>query len=301
MDRKTTVLGVLFLALCISITFLGCSQNLNIKENNCDEIQETTNKYDNSETTKTTANENDSDEPQGTTNENDSENPDSTVKTQYGSMEYYYTDDISKELNYLLYVPNSVDNVDLPLIIYLHGGSGRGDDLSKLMGGNSLLKYVKNGSLGDVRAYVLAPQCPANYNGWAEITNEVLALIEKVTQENAIDKSKIILTGNSMGGAGTWNIALKQPELFSCIVPMSGKIKDSQENRTALAKTPIWAFVGENDTVVNPIYSINFCEGLKNINPEVKCTVFENAEHSDVLKLAWLDKEIGLLDWMLSQ
>ena len=225
----------------------------------------------------------------------------STVKTQYGSIEYYYSDDVSKELNYLLYVPDSVDRANLPLIIYLHGKSGRGDNLSKIAAGNNLFRFIKDDRLGDIPAYVLSPLCPADYNSWIDISDKVFALIEKVIQEKGTDKNKTILTGNSLGGEGTWNFALMQPELFSCIVPMSGKIVDSRENRTALTKTPVWAFVAENDTVVDPDYSINFCEKLQKTNPKVKCTVFENAGHSDVLKLAWLDKDIGLLDWMLSQ
>ena len=337
MKRTIKILVVPFLVLCISMSVIGCSQNKTtvidnnsqtLSENGNETQEETSSTSSNAtenrnnkksdqnqqeEISDTNSNKNNSKNPNSTSNRNNKKsdqnqitdstqsNTNSTVKTQYGNMEFIYTEDTSIELNYLLYAPDGTTNEKLPLIIYLHGGSGKGNDLSKLTGADSLPKYIKDGSLGDVSAYVLAPQCPANFNSWIEVSNQVFGLIDKVSKEYNIDENKIILTGHSMGGSGTWYIALQQPERFSCIVPMSGRIEDTQENRAALSKTPIWAFVGENDAIVDPAYSVNFYEQLINTNPNIKCTVFESAEHKDVPSLAWLDKEVNLLEWMLAQ
>lgn len=49
----------------------------------------------------------------------------------------------------------------MPLIVYLHGGSGKGDNLSLITSEDGFPKYLQSGELGDVRAYVLIPQLPS--------------------------------------------------------------------------------------------------------------------------------------------
>lgn len=52
-----------------------------------------------------------------------------------------------------------------------------------------------------------------------------------------------------MGGTGTWEIALLYPDLFSCIAPLSGSIRTTEENLSVFSGLPVWAFVGTEDTV----------------------------------------------------
>ncbi len=79
-----------------------------------------------------------------------------------------------------------------------------------------------------------------------------MQLIDKVCEENHIDRSRICLTGHSMGGTGTWDLALAYPDVFSRIAPMSGSVDTTPETLALLKNTPVWAFVGENDVVVKP-------------------------------------------------
>ena len=116
-----------------------------------------------------------------------------------------------------------------------------------------------------------------------------------------IDKEHVILTGHSMGGTGTWALAALAPERFSCIVPMSGSVLFTQKNQDALSQLPIWAFVAEDDKIVDPASSTDFISELNAVNPAAKYTCFKNAGHRDVPALAWLNEEVRLLDWMLSQ
>ena len=68
--------------------------------------------------------------------------------------------DEMENFGYWLYTPeNPAEN--MPLIVYLHGASGRGEDLNLVVADEDFPKYLKTGELGDVRAYVLIPQLPA--------------------------------------------------------------------------------------------------------------------------------------------
>ena len=53
------------------------------------------------------------------------------------------------ELNYILYTPADATE-NMPLIVYLHGGSGKGNDLSLLYSVDGFPQYVKEEKLGDI-------------------------------------------------------------------------------------------------------------------------------------------------------
>lgn len=217
----------------------------------------------------------------------------------YGSMTAYPASGNSP--GYWFYTPDNAGQEPLPLIVYLHGGSGKGSNLTLITQTEGFPQYVQEGRLGDIRAYVLCPQCPSEQSGWQNISDQVLALIDIICESHPIDREHIILTGHSMGGTGTWALAALSPQRFSCIVPMSGSVRITRENQKALSELSIWAFVAENDKVVDPAFSTDFVAKLNEINPDAKLTVFDGAGHRDVPSLAWLDKELGLIDWMLSQ
>lgn len=201
--------------------------------------------------------------------------------------------------NYLLYTPENAGK-DMPLIIYLHGGSGKGNDLDLLTSVEGFPQYVNNGTIKDIPAYIIFPQVPLTQKGWAEIKVSVRELIEYICAEYSIDETKISLTGHSMGGTGTWNIALAYPELFSAIAPMSGSIKNTTDNINTLANTPVWAVVGSDDTIVDPSASIDFIAALKEKNPYAKITTFDNATHFDIPALAYLDNKLNIINWLIS-
>lgn len=71
-------------------------------------------------------------------------------------------------LDYWLYAPPGARD-GLPLIVYLHGGSGRGDDLELVMEAESLPKFLRDGDLA-LSAYVLMPQLPSGETGWNGVT-----------------------------------------------------------------------------------------------------------------------------------
>ena len=201
-------------------------------------------------------------------------------------------------LGYLLYTPENASK-NLPLLVYLHGGHGKGSDLSVLLETDGFPKYLADGDFGEIPAYVLIPQLPASEMGWLSSADTVMALIESICEEAAIDRSRIALTGHSMGGTGTWDLALAYPDVFSRIAPMSGSVKTTADTLKTLKNMPIWAFVGEDDVVVKPESTETFIESVSKQNPDARVTVFEDTDHVGVLQRAWLENGTELLNWLL--
>lgn len=201
-------------------------------------------------------------------------------------------------MGYLLYTPANAQ-ADMPLIVYLHGGHGKGSDLSILTTTDGFPQYLADGTLGEIPAYVLIPQLPADQNGWKAADDTVMSLIDKICTENKIDRSRINLTGHSMGGTGTWDIALLHPEVFSRIAPMSGSIQTTPETLAALSDMPIRTFVGDADRVVKPESTEQFIAALQEQNTNAKLTVFADTDHVGVLQTAWLEDGAALIDWLI--
>lgn len=202
-----------------------------------------------------------------------------------------------EEMNYLLYKPANAA-ADMPLIVYLHGGHGKGSDLSVLTGTDGFPQYLADGLLGEISAYVLIPQLPEDQRGWISDADIVMQLIEHICNEDRIDRNRISLTGHSMGGTGTWDLALAYPDTFSHIAPMSGSVQTTSQNLDALKNTKVWAFAGEDDVVVKPESSEKFVAALKMYDQDAKITVFSNTDHIGVPQKAWLENGKELLNWL---
>lgn len=201
--------------------------------------------------------------------------------------------------DYLLYIPENATD-DMPLIVYLHGSSSHGDELSLLTTGDDLPKFFAEGKIEDVPAYILFPQLSSEYSDWIAVKEQLMELVNTIIQDYNIDENRVSLTGFSMGGTGTWNIAVYYPETFSCIAPLSGSIRTTDSNLSKLKGLKIWAFVGSGDDVINPDYSVNFVEAFKNAGGDAKVNLFDGAVHVDVPALAYMDQNIGLLQWLCS-
>jgi len=197
-----------------------------------------------------------------------------------------------------LYTPaNPTEN--MPLIVYLHGGSGKGDDLNLITSVDGFPSYLQSGSFGDLRSYVLIPQLPAEQRGWAEVSEEVYALIASVADKYHIDWGNISLTGHSMGGTGAWSLAAAYPSLFARVAPLSGSVRSPESTAQSLQGTKVWAFVGSEDTIVPPESSEQTIDCLSELTDQAKLTIFDGADHFSVPSLAYLDGSMNLIGWLL--
>ena len=201
------------------------------------------------------------------------------------------------DFGYLLYTPSDPED-NMPLIVYLHGGSGKGNDLSLITEADGFPAYLKNGDLGDVRAYVLIPQLPSDMKGWSDVVPALASLIKVTVADCGIDQSRISLTGHSMGGTGVWNVAAALPDTFSRIAPLSGSVRVTPEAVEILKDIPVRAFAGGADTIVPPESSEDMVAALKDAGGDAEITVFPDTDHFSVPSLTYTNNDIGLVDWL---
>ncbi len=203
-----------------------------------------------------------------------------------------------ENLQYLIYIPENV-SADMPLIVYLHGASGKGDNLIQLLAADDFPKYLNDGILGKVPAYVIIPQLPYDLKGWRSIYSSLIYLISHTVDEFSIDKNNISLAGYSIGGTAAWNFAVSYPSTFTRIAPICGSAKSVYQKAENLQNMQIQAFVGSDDTIIPPDTSVNMIHILQKNGAYATIRIFDGAEHTDVPSLVWLDKTINLTGWLI--
>ena len=160
---------------------------------------------------------------------------------------------------YLLFSPRNLPKHKIPLLIYLHGGGGVGNDIQKLRGqAGQVWRGLDKHRKGP--CFVVAPQAQKKARekgGW--VPQDLNILLEHLKSTLKVDEKRIYLTGNSMGGYGSWTWGGHNPEHFAAIAPVSGGIgpggpKDVTPHlekwAANLAKVPVMAFAGGKDRVV---------------------------------------------------
>lgn len=220
-----------------------------------------------------------------------------TEETEAFTMEkkYVSTTNVSN-FGYWVYRPADSLDEELPLIVYMHGISERGNNLDKLLN-VSLPMYLYNGEVS-VHAVVIAPQCPSSTN-WTNLADDVMELIHIVKEEENIDESSIGLTGHSLGGIGTWRIALKYPDVFSSLVPVSGTINNPSAC-ASLKDIAIWAFHGSLDTM-SPSSMLQAEKVITEAGGDkMQVTLFPSKGHC-ITDIVYNNPEYDVVNWMASQ
>jgi predicted peptidase len=207
---------------------------------------------------------------------------------------FVFEKDIKSTLNYIVYIPESYDPKDKwPLILSLHGSCERGNNISDVMkwGINKILKENV-----DFPFVVVSPQCPRG-EIWEMQFNKLKDLLNELESNYNIDNKRIYLTGYSLGGYGTWNFAILNPEKFAAIVPISGGAISPQK-ALRLKELPIWVAHGDRDTVVEFEESKRIVDSLNLHNPNIIFKVYKGGGH-EVCTTAYEDPE--LFQWLLKQ
>jgi predicted peptidase len=203
----------------------------------------------------------------------------------------------------------------LPLVVYLHGSGGQGDDNQKQLGLGNIFGtrvWLLPENQKKFPSYVLVPQ---SNRGWVRYDPEklkkdeyeivagpgqgvslALEVIDAVRREFPIDDRQIYVTGQSMGGAGAWNMIATRPKFFAAAVPCCGSV--SKDDGTASAETPLWNFHGDSDQVVPVSLSRDRLAARKKAGGTPLSTEYAGVDHN---VWEWAYTEPALASWMFSQ
>ena len=185
---------------------------------------------------------------------------------------------------------NDADDQGYPLMIFLHGSGERGTDISKVKI-HGPPKLIESGE--SFPAIVVSPQCPLGV--WWDV-GRLEQLLQVVLKENNVDRSRIYLTGLSMGGYGTWAWAIEHPEHFAAISPICGG--GEIEHISRIKDIPTWVFHGAQDNVVPLERSQEMVDAMIAAGGKPNFTIYPEANH-DSWTITYDNPE--LWEWMFGQ
>jgi predicted peptidase len=187
---------------------------------------------------------------------------------------------VTVRYDYLTYLPKQYaadSDIQWPVIIFLHGGTSRGNDLKRVKA-NGIPDRLERGM--NIPFIVIAPQCPVDKR-W-ETDDWFNVLYGEITTRYRIDTNRIYLTGLSLGGSGTWYLAMKHPSTFAAIAPISGKTSHIQfisDSACKLAGLPIWIFHGKDDEIVDVKETHQIATRLDQCNVNYALSIFDGHKH----------------------
>jgi glyoxylase-like metal-dependent hydrolase (beta-lactamase superfamily II)/predicted esterase len=153
-------------------------------------------------------------------------------------------------LQYRLFAPEVTPGETYPLILFLHGLSGRGqDNESQLAQEGGVFPFAMPDLQAKHPCFVAIPQCPEG-RMWTDagMPELVKALIEQLLKTQTINPMRVYITGLSMGGFGVWHMIATYPELFAAAMPVCGGAAIYEMDQ--IGQLPVWAFHATDDDVV---------------------------------------------------
>ena len=211
---------------------------------------------------------------------------------------------------YLVFLPKQEDSKMASLLIYLHGGGGVGSDVRRVgMQANALVDGINQ--FGKGPCFVVVPQCKKSKKDRGRGTwqaEDLNYLLDELLEKLPIDPKKVYLTGNSMGGYGSWLWGGHSPGRFAAIAPIVGGIgpggpkdvtPDLGQWAANLAKVPVYAFAGAKDKVVPAERSERIVAAIRKAGgKQVKIKVYPDQGHN-ARQVVYSTREF--YDWMFSK
>lgn len=171
----------------------------------------------------------------------------SLVPTSAGIHELTLARENASEIVYTLSLPAGFEpETPRPLVIALHYAG-----MNHTHYGRGILTDLVEPGLRSLDAVIAAPDSPRG--GWSdgEAESLVIDLLDFLTEHYRVDPHRVVLTGYSMGGMGTWHIASRNPGRFTAAIPMAGAPRDMGDvELRALVNMPLYAIHSRADSVV---------------------------------------------------
>ena len=239
--------------------------------------------------------------------------------TQHSAyLKEIFTDRAGHNLPYRLLHPLHIEeNTSYPLVIFLHGSGERGNENERQLihGGNLFADSLRR---IQYPAYVLFPQCPEAMT-WSSVNIDTsryplilsyyylqtpewpltatIDLIEFLSNKYQIDRSRIYISGLSLGGMAVFEFIYRYPNLFAAALPICGGGNDKLYDKRVRA-VPFRIYHGDADKAVDVEESRKMVIRLKQIGCAVEYIECPGVGHNS-WDNAFSDPEY--LNWMFQQ
>ena len=155
------------------------------------------------------------------------------------------------------------------LVMYLHGGSSKGNDNEtqiKEAAVDIIYKYLLNNSIYSI---FVVPQCPSTDSWGAKMNGTLVKLVE----EYEASCSDVFVLGGSMGGTGTWSLANSYPEKFRGVMPVAGK--PGTARAVNFKSMRVCTVMSEADEVMKTAYNEvkSFCDEINAAGGNSFCNI----------------------------
>lgn len=189
-------------------------------------------------------------------------------------QQFDYAKNPRHSMGYLLYLPANYGKSaeKHPVIFFLHGSGERGSKLS-LVKKHGPPRLVEERT--DLPFIVISPQLSLDNQRFDP--RALAALLDSIEQKYSVDKERIYLTGLSMGGSGTWQLAAYQPSRFAAIVPICG-YTDARDG-AKFQRLAVWAIHGDVDGAVPYSETEQMVDAIRTVGGDVKLTIHHGGGH----------------------
>ena len=220
-----------------------------------------------------------------------------------------------RTFRYAVFVPAGTQPRPLPVVLFLHGSGERGSDGMQQTTAGLGDWLRRNGD--SFPALVVFPQVPRDEEWMGGNARMALAALDAASAEFGGDPARTYATGMSMGGYGTWEVALAAPGRFAALVPVCGGVRPPRPARptlfvtavaaepdpytvlaTRLRHVPAWMFHGARDDLVPPDDDRRLYEAAAAVGAGFRYTEYPHGNHN-----AWdaTYADPAMWDWLFAQ
>ncbi|NIM17073.1 MAG: prolyl oligopeptidase family serine peptidase [Candidatus Aminicenantes bacterium] len=195
------------------------------------------------------------------------------LPTTPGIYEKILTLESGIPLRYTLSIPASFsEQQPVPLVMALHFG---GTVTSWY--GKGYLITLPEPALRELGAIIAAPDCPTQ--GWNNPISEtaILELLDHLKNNYNIDEKRILITGFSMGGTGTWHMAARHPQIFSAAIPISSAV--GLETIKQIKDIPLYVIHSRQDEVFPIKHVQEMVQLLKDNGVSIQFEIIDGVSH----------------------
>jgi Predicted peptidase len=217
---------------------------------------------------------------------------------------------------YAVFVPAATHHHGpLPVVLFLHGSGERGSD-GHAQTTAGLGPYLRRNA-DTFPALVVMPQVAEGGEWTGGNARMALAALDAASAEFGGDPARTYATGMSMGGYGTWEVALLAPHRFAALVPVCAGVLAPRAVRPTLYVTPVadapnphaalvqrlrhlpvWMFHGARDDLVLPHDTRRVYELARQAGADFRYTEYPEGNHN-----AWdaTYADPAMWEWLFAQ